>query len=106
MMRFDLDLADGRKLRGVRIQGNGGEMGAAWSHLIGKPSERLARRDEVRRLRKLAQWAEQGRALPIYEPQPGHVKVYHGSLNDETVEIVDIRGAKVRASRSVKARGS
>lgn len=95
---FNLTLADGRKLAGVRVHGAGGEIGAGCYE-----NRTHAKQHALKRLRGVVDLAENGRPLTVYEPKPGHVKVYVGawkpSEDEETVEIVDIRGASVALAR-------
>lgn len=91
---FDLELADGRKVT-CRVHGNGGEIGAS----ILTPHREEARGGLYERLAHEIERATGGKDLACYEPEPGHVKGYIGPFKpseaEETVEHVDLRGAKL-----------
>ena len=93
---FDIKLKSGRKLKGVRVQGNGGEIGA---DSIG---DRQLRQHEVR-LRGAVQMMTNGKRSSIYEPEPGHAKVYFrerkGDELWEIIEVIDLRGADVALAK-------
>ena len=97
-VRFDLTLADGRTLRGVRIHGRGGELGCRWAGTAFEHRESPVR-GMLKRLRAIIKIANAGRQLPIFEPSPGCVRCYFGpwcsDLADEKIEDVSIRGASV-----------
>lgn len=82
---FTLQLADGSLITGV-IHGSGGVVGEGLHNI-----ERIHR--EIRR-------ATEGHRLGIFEPKPGHARVYpHYSAVDagESVDV-DLRGARLTDS--------
>ena len=103
MIRFDLTLANGAALHDIRIQGHGGELGGAVAHLIGTPSEEHALQETLQRLQRMIRAANEGKPLAIYEPAPGHIKVYHGPANSDRAEVVDVRGATATIHREGNA---
>ena len=94
--RFDIKLKGGRKLLNVRVQGNGGEVGAD------STGERQLRQHEVR-MRGAIRVMTEGKRSSIYEPEPGHAKIYFGEWKGdeawETIEVVDLRGADVSLAK-------
>lgn len=78
--RFDVTLATGERFEGVGVQGCGG----------------LASDERV--LLTAVQRAEEGRPLPVYEPEPGHVSLHLGITRDGPTErrSVPAKGATFR----------
>lgn len=80
-MSYTMRLATGEVLAGVDVHGSGGALREAT--------------DGARRLRKAIERATAGRPMVgIYEPRPGHVRVYRESAAGFADErVVDLRGA-------------
>ena len=75
-----------------RVQGAGGEVGCAHA------GTRADRMRDVQRMNIESERAGYGKPfLRLYEPKPGHVKLYLGAFKpsdaEETVLELDIRGA-------------
>jgi len=95
---YTIKLASGEKVT-ARIHGAGGLIGAELD-----PRTRTAThlRTYLGILRLYVTRADAGRALPCYEPKPGHVKAYVGRAtpdSDGNERIIDIRGARVVSAR-------
>lgn len=88
-LRFRATLADGRVLEGP-VQGYGGKLGTGALHA----GFSAARREALRRLAFAKRMLARGRALPMYEPEPGCVAIYpdYSAESDGEPVVVPVKG--------------
>lgn len=77
-LRFHLTLATGETLSSVRIYGTAGEIGCNVADYLPR-YQRQRERLSLLFVREQIDLASKGRRLRIYEPAPGHARVYVGS---------------------------
>lgn len=91
-VRFRITTAKGLVITGP-VHGNGGLLGASCSHLPFGEREQHA----LKRLKRQQEFAEEGRELAIYEPEPGccAMKPEFSAESDGPVVPVPLKGAKI-----------
>lgn len=84
------------------VQGSGGKIGYAMSHL----HPRTRRSQALRRMRRFVELADEGEALPCFEPKKGHVALYpdYCAAGDGKFKAVSLRGAKVELAKGPRRR--
>lgn len=82
-LTFTIQDASGKKHVG-RVQGSGGVL------------------KELKHLKFAIEQANKGKPMDIFEPKPGYVKVFTAETDDYRTgwHLVDIRGAKILASKT------
>ena len=81
----------------VTIQEANGRVVSATVHGAGGP---IPAYDAEGRIRVLIKRAGAGKALPVYEPKPGHVRAYtHLTAGDVDETQIDLRGATLISVR-------
>ena len=81
----------------VTIQEASGRIVSASVHGAGGP---IPSYDAASRIRVLIKRASAGKALPVYEPKPGHVRAYtHVAAGDVDETQIDLRGATLISVR-------
>lgn len=86
-IRFDITLADGKRIEGARIHGTGGEIGVGVLHLFGTDAEEHALAWALARIRAIIRIVGKGhRCTSIFQPIPGRARAYVGEWKDDVAD--------------------